>query len=204
VTGLAIERFEGAAIRPYLAALASLRIEVFREYPYLYEGSLEYEQRYLESYAACPRSVVVLARADAQVVGASTALPLTAHGEGLAPVFAAADIDPERVFYLGESVLRAAYRGQGAGHAFFDQREAAARAHGYTLCAFCAVERPVDHPARPAGYVPHDAFWQKRGYRRTPTLATSFSWRDLGDGRDGRDVGESEKRMVFWLKELAT
>lgn len=197
MTELRIERFEGAAIAPHLQALARLRIEVFREYPYLYEGSLEYEQRYLESYAACARSVVVLARAGAEVVGASTALPLTAHGEELAPVFAQARIDPERVFYLGESVLQAAYRGQGVGHAFFDQREAAAREQGFGLCAFCAVERAPDHPARPADYVPHDAFWRKRGYRREPALATQFSWRDLGD------VLATDKRMVFWLKELS-
>jgi GNAT superfamily N-acetyltransferase len=194
---LAVEAFEGGAIRPFLPALAALRIEVFRAFPYLYEGSLAYEQRYLESYATCAQSVVVVARDADSVVGASTALPLGAHGEGMGPVFQAAGIDPARVFYLGESVLLAAYRGQGVGHAFFDQREAAARRHGFALCAFCAVERPAQHPARPADYVPHDAFWQRRGYRRTPELAAQFAWRDLGQAE------ESEKRMVFWLKELS-
>ena len=194
---LAVQAFEGGAIRPHLPALAALRIEVFRAFPYLYEGSLDYERRYLESYAACDQSVVVIARDGAEVVGASTALPLRAHGEGMGPVFQRAGIDPERVFYLGESVLRAAYRGRGIGHAFFDQREAVARRQGFSLCAFCAVERPADHPARPADYVPHDAFWQRRGYRRSPELSAHFSWRDLGD------TEESEKRMVFWLKELS-
>jgi GNAT superfamily N-acetyltransferase len=197
VNELAVEAFEGAAIRPHLQALAALRIEVFRAFPYLYEGSLDYERRYLESYAACPDSVVVIARDGAEVVGASTALPLHAHGEGLGPLFERAGFDPARVFYLGESVLRAAYRGRGVGHAFFDQREAAARRQGLHLCAFCAVERPTDHPARPADYVPHDAFWQRRGYRRTPELAAQFAWRDLGDDQ------ESHKRMLFWLKELS-
>lgn len=195
---LAVERFQGAAIAPYLPALAALRIEVFREYPYLYEGSLDYEQRYLQSYAACPRSVVVIARDGAQVVGASTALPFVDHGEGQSHrgVFRAAGIDPERVFYFGESVLRAAYRGQRLGHAFFDQREAAAREQGYGLTAFCAVERPAGHPQRPADYVPHDAFWHKRGYVRMPALRVAFAWRDLGE------TSESEKPMVFWIKEL--
>lgn len=194
---LSVSHYQGPASLPYLPALAALRIEVFREYPYLYEGTLAYEQRYLESYAACPDSVVVIARDGDTVVGASTAMPLGAHGEGLGPVFEAAGIDPARVFYLGESVLRAAYRGRGVGHAFFDQREAEAREQGLALCAFCAVERPANHPLRPADYTPHDAFWQRRGYRRRPELFTHFSWRD----RD--EHGDSEKRMVFWLKELA-
>jgi GNAT superfamily N-acetyltransferase len=200
VSGLVVERFRGAALTPYLAALASLRIEVFHEFPYLYEGSLENEQRYLASFAESADSVVVIARDGEQVVGASTASPLLAHGDGKtnAALFRAAGIDPERVFYFGESVLCASQRGRGVGHVFFDQREAAAREQGYTLCAFCAVERPRDHALRPADYVPHDAFWQRRGYTRRPDLTASFSWLDRGQAQ------KSDKPMVFWLKELGS
>ena len=35
----------GAALDPMLPAIARLRIEVFRAWPYLYDGSAEYEQR---------------------------------------------------------------------------------------------------------------------------------------------------------------
>lgn len=156
--GVTIETARGAGALPHFDALALLRIEVFGEFPYLYQGTLEYEQRYLASYAQSACSVVVIARDGDQVVGASTALPLLEHGENLAPVFAQAGLDPERVYYFGESVLRAAYRGRGIGHAFFDRREAAAREHGFAITAFCAVVRPVDHPSRPKDYVPHDAF----------------------------------------------
>jgi GNAT superfamily N-acetyltransferase len=192
-----IERVRGSAIEPYLPDLAALRREVFREYPYLYQGSFAYERHYLQCYVRSARGVLVLARDGEQVVGASTALPLAEHGEGLAPLFAEAGLDPERVFYFGESVLRKSHRGQGIGHAFFDQREAAARELGFSLAAFCAVVRPAQHPARPADYVPHDAFWTKRGFRPRPELVAQFSWRDLGD------ADETPKPMLFWLKELA-
>lgn len=194
---LTIEAFSGAAARPFFGDLAALRIEVFREFPYLYEGTLEYEARYLRSYAENERSVVVLARDGGAVVGASTAMPLTEHGEDVAPALARAGVDPSRVYYFGESVLRGAYRGRGIGHAFFDHREAAARAHGFSLAAFCAVIRPDDHPLRPPGYVSHGAFWAKRGYVERPEITARFSWRDLGTAR------ESEKPMVFWTKELS-
>jgi len=194
---IAIDAFSGEAARPFFGDLAALRIEVFREFPYLYEGTLDYEQRYLRSYADSQRSVVVIARDGERVVGASTAMPLTEHGEEVAPALAQAGIDPERVYYFGESVLRAAYRGRGVGHAFFDHREAAARQHGFGIASFCAVVRPKDHPLRPTDYVPHDAFWTKRGYTKREDIVASFAWRDLGQPE------ETRKPMVFWVKELS-
>ncbi|HEY6877425.1 MAG TPA: GNAT family N-acetyltransferase [Polyangiales bacterium] len=194
---LSIERLGGAAIEPSLEALAQLRIAVFREYPYLYEGSLAYEGDYLRAFAAAPRSTLVVARDGARVVGAATATPLLEHGEAdvCTPAMRALGIDPSHVYYFGESVLLPAYRGRGVGHAFFDHREASAKQHGFAWCAFCAVDRPADHPARPADYVPHDGFWTRRGYTRRPQAVAHFQWRDLGDAHD------TTKPMVFWTKE---
>jgi GNAT superfamily N-acetyltransferase len=133
------------------------------------------------------------------VVGAATAMPLRGHGDDVAPPLAAAGFDPDAVYYFGESVLLPAWRGRGLGHAFFDHREAAARRHGFTWAAFCAVDRGAGgdhHPARPPDYVPHDAFWRRRGYVRRPDIVARFAWKDLGDD------AESEKPMVFWLRRL--
>jgi GNAT superfamily N-acetyltransferase len=193
---LDIATVHGAAITAWLPALAALRVEVFREFPYLYDGSLAYEERYLARYAASPASVVVLARDGAALVGAATAMPLALAGEDVAPPLVAAGYDPATVCYFGESVLRAAHRGRGAGHAFLDERERAARASGFTVAAFCAVERPADHPRRPAGYRGLDGLWQRHGFVRRPDLVASFRWQDLGEPT------ESAKPMVFWTKAL--
>ena len=186
------------AVRPYIHALARLRIAVFREFPYLYEGSLDYEAGYLRGFATSTRSALVLARAGGDVVGTATAMPLVEHGDHatLAAPLTEAGIDPRHVYYFGESVLLPAYRGRGIGGAFFAHREQAARTHGYRLCAFCAVERPVDHPARPRDYRPHDALWARHGYHRRPDLVATLSWRDLGAAED------TLKPMVFWIREL--
>jgi GNAT superfamily N-acetyltransferase len=196
VSALIIERVVGAAIEPYLEDLAALRIQVFREYPYLYQGTLAYEARYLQSYASSEGSLVVIAREGSSVVGASTAMPAAEHDEDVAETFQSAGIDPDHVYYFGESVLRAEYRGRGIGHAFFDQREARARELGFKLAAFRAVERASDHPRKPHDYVPHDAFWSKRGYTKHPELRAEFAWRDLDE------ASESRKPMVFWTKQL--
>lgn len=192
-----IEVATGQAITPYLDAVAGLRIRVFREWPYLYHGDLEYERDYLGHYRDSPHSVFVLAVDEAGgVAGCSTGLPLeSAHGEFRQP-FAEAGYDLGRVFYFGESVLDPAWRGRGIGHAFFDEREAHARRLGHAVATFCAVLRPGDHPLRPAGYRPLDGFWRKRGYAPVEGLTTTFAWQDIGEG------SESDKPMQFWVKRL--
>ena len=47
---LEIQVVSGQGLLPYVEAVAKLRMTVFREYPYLYDGSREYEQRYLQTY----------------------------------------------------------------------------------------------------------------------------------------------------------
>ncbi|MBC7977807.1 MAG: GNAT family N-acetyltransferase, partial [Myxococcales bacterium] len=102
---LRIELATGAAIATHLDALAALRIAVFRDYPYLYDGSLAYEQRYLASYAGSPANLIVLALDGDRVVGASTAMPLAQHSEEVGPPLVRAGFDPSAVCYFGESVL---------------------------------------------------------------------------------------------------
>src|SRR5690606_11449284 len=132
-------------------------------------------------YFDCPRSVCVLAWGGERLVGVSTGLPMAAAEEDFARPFREAGFPLEQVFYFGESVLLPQWRGRGVGHRFFDQREAWARRLGSCRwTAFCAVDRPAEHPARPSGYRPHDAFWGKRGYQRRPDLATRFPWKELG------------------------
>jgi GNAT superfamily N-acetyltransferase len=192
-----IERVTGAAIAEHLAALSALRVAVFREYPYLYEGTDEHERAYLATYASSPDSVVVLARDGERVVGAATAMPLALHTEAVLPPLAAAGYAPERVFYFGESVLDRAYRGRRIGDAFFAHREAHARERGFTVAAFCAVVRPDGDPRRPADYRPLARMWERHGFRARPDIVATFSWRDVGD------AGETAKPMMFWVKELA-
>ena len=186
----------GAAIAPVLEALADLRIRVFRDYPYLYDGDRDYEARYLERFAAAPEALLAAAFEGGELVGAATALPLVHEHDDFVRPFERHGIDPGAVFYLAESVLLPAYRGRGVGHAFFDEREAAGRRLGYTTAAFCAVVRAADDPRRPAGYRPLDAFWRKRGYRPVDGLTTTFGWKELGQRE------ETAKPMQFWLQQL--
>jgi GNAT superfamily N-acetyltransferase len=191
-----IQRLSGEALCHYIPELARLRIEVFRDFPYLYDGDYEYEKNYLQTYINCPESVIVLAFDEDAIIGASTAIPLKYETTEVQKPFIAKGYKPDDVFYCGESVLNKAYRGLGIGVRFFEQREAhAADLGGFKHITFCCVERAVDHPRRPAGYVPLDAFWNKRGYVKHPELKTSYTWKDLDE------TEASAKLMTFWLRE---
>ncbi len=193
---VSLKTCSGQEVSPYIDSLTQLRIRVFREYPYLYHGTEAYERKYLARYATCPRCIFALAIDNSEVVGVSTGLPLADECEEFQRPFLQANIPVKDVFYFGESVLLPNYRGQGIGHRFFDEREAHAQRIGpYPITTFCAVERPEDHPLRPADYRPHDAFWTKRGYTRQPQLHTSFSWLDVGQSQ------ETDKPMVYWTRQ---
>lgn len=188
----------GEAIAPHIDDLARLRIEVFRAFPYLYDGDLAYERDYLNTYARSPESLFVLALDGDRVVGVATGVPMADETHDFKRPFVEAGWNPDEIFYFGESVLLPEYRGQGLGVRFFDEREAYARKLGrFRWCAFCAVERPADHPLRPAGYVPLNDFWAHRGYVHQPDLRTEYRWKDIGE------VQESAKPMSFWLREIA-
>ena len=179
-----------------IGEVARLRIEVFRAFPYLYDGDLEYEERYLRPYLESDDAIVVGAWDGDHLVGASTGAPMEDHADEFAAPFTAAGIDLTTVFYCAESVLSPEYRGRGVGGRFFDEREAQARRLGRDFVCFCAVIRPSDHPARPDGYAPLDGFWRKRGYEPMEGVTARYSWRDIGDGR------ETPKDMQFWGRRL--
>jgi GNAT superfamily N-acetyltransferase len=192
-----VEFFAGEAMRPYLPALARLRVAVFRDWPYLYDGTLKEEEVYLSALARSPRGGLAVAFDGMEPVGCSTCLPLPDAEAGVIAPFRARGWDPARFFYFGESVLLANYRGQGAGVAFFAEREAhARRVSGADFACFCAVQRPADHPLRPADAVSLDAFWRKRGYTPYPNLACTMEWKQVDA------PGKVANRLSFWLKSL--
>lgn len=191
-----VQALTGAALEAALDDVARLRIEVFRAWPYLYDGSLEYERAYMESYRSSANAIMVGAFDGDKLVGAATGTPMEDHADDFAAAFADTPYALSDIFYCAESVLLPEYRGQGIGHRFFDEREAHARRLGRKYVAFCGVIRPEDHPMRPADYAPLDPFWRKRGYAPLPGVVARFKWTDIGDQE------QTEKPLQFWLRAL--
>lgn len=193
---ITVQPLTGDALRAAIPDLARLRCEVFAGWPYLYEGDPSYESDYLRDFAVAPGAVLIAAKDGERIVGIATASPMSGQKPDYQAKFAERGIDVSTLYYFGESVLLSDYRGQGIGHAFFDQREEQARLHGAKAATFCGVIRPDDHPARPADFSPLDPFWRKRGYAMIPGLISTFSWKDIGDAE------QTEKPMQYWMRAL--
>jgi len=193
---LELRKLEGRELRNALAELADLRITVFRDWPYLYDGSKAYEEEYLGRYAHTEGALIVAAYDGDRLVGAATGEPLEQEVIQFRKPFEDQGLSPATVFYLAESLLLPEYRGQGVGHIFFEAREAHARELGYGRASFCAVIRPDNHPLKPDDYRPLDPFWEKRGYRKLENGIVYFPWQDVGE------LEETEKPMQVWIRDL--
>lgn len=195
-SGVEVRVLTGAELDAALDGVAQLRITVFRDWPYLYDGSLAYERAYLQTYRDSPGALLVGAFHGDRLIGASTSTPMEDHAEAFAGPLKRIGLPVESILYGAESVLLPAWRGRGLGHRFIDLREEHARRLGRTHVAFCSVKRPADHPMRPAAFRTNDAFWMGRGYRPLEGVFAEFSWKDVGDAE------ETLKRLQFWMRAL--
>ncbi len=197
MTNLSIKTVIGNDVSFYIPELARLRITVFREYPYLYDGSLEYEEQYLSVFSSCPESIAVMVFSGDKIVGVSTALPLSNAADEFQQPFIKRGYDSDKIFYLSESVILKEFRGQGLYKSFFEEREGYAKSlNRFDMTAFCAVERPENHLRKPSGYISLDNYWMKSGYKKQQEMMTMFPWKELDE------ADESLKPMMFWLKNI--
>jgi len=191
-----LKQLQGDAISGLINELANLRMEVFKEFPYLYDGSAEYEKEILKTYLNNREAMLIVAFDADKVIGASTAIPLTGETDEVKKPFIEHNIPLEEVFYFGESVLLRPYRGKGIGRRFMQLREQHAANCGYKYASFCAVVRPEFHALKPENYRNLEGFWMAQGFTKQNHMRTAFYWKDLDK------PAEDEKEMVFWLKHL--
>jgi GNAT superfamily N-acetyltransferase len=191
-----VRALAGAEITAHVDDIAALRIAVFRDWPYLYDGIIAHERQYVASYRDHPGALLMGAFDLGRLVGASTSTPLEDLGPDFVAPFADLGVQAGSVLWGPESALLPAYRGQGIGHRFFEFREAHARALNRSHVAFASIVRPEDHPARPANARTNDAFWRGCGYQPMAGVTIAFAWKDTSDAT------ETKKSLQVWVKEL--
>ncbi len=190
------ELLTGLNVKKYLEEIASLRIGIFREYPYLYDGNRNDELNYLQHYAEVSDACAILAFDDENVVGAATGIPL-GRVEGLLAPFAGSHHPVNETYYVGELLFYPAYRNQGLGMDLLAMMEKYVLSLGnYRYLASATVVRPDDHSLRPRKYVQIERFLAKTGFVVLPGITTSFAWREI-------DGSSNEHPMRFWVKSLS-
>lgn len=186
----------GPTIAGGIDDMATLRLDIFLEYPYLYQGRREDELQYLNTYAEAPDACVILAYDGLAAVGAATGMPLVHEDAKMLEAFAGAPFPLDGIYYVGELLFRPAYRNGGLGRALLVRLENHLRSLGSYRTLTCAtVERPDDHPLRPHDHIPITRFLARTGFVRLPGVATHFVWRET-------DGVERDHPMQFWIKDL--
>ena len=194
-TQIKIKTLHGKEIIPYIHQVAKLRIAIFRNYPYLYEGTLSYEERYLRFYSQTEGSILVIAEDHDQIAGAVTGLPLVESMEEIRQVFMDKGILCEQIFYLGEILLLPEYRNQKIGYGMYREFEQAVKNKGvFKELALCEILREENDIKKPIGYKSLDNFWQRQHFVKQRDMVAYFSWREIGA------LEETKHPMVFWIK----
>ncbi|MBI3774365.1 MAG: GNAT family N-acetyltransferase [Gammaproteobacteria bacterium] len=187
----------GAEIGAFIEPLGRYRIEIFREFPYLYDGDMEYERHYLSRYLQSDESFLLLGQDASGIACACTGIPLAHEMEEFKAPFVDRGAPVTDKFYLGEIMIRKDLRGQGLGTRVMNLAlSTIARARKYQNVVLCTVIRPSSHPLKPADYTFNDNLWRHAGFSKLTDFTVLFPWKDLGD------AAETLKPMCYWLKPL--
>lgn len=186
----------GAQIEEHLEAIAQLRIDIFREYPYLYKGDASYEKKYVQTYADSKQSVVIVALDGSALAGAMTGIPLLDEMDELKTPFASGPYSLESIYYVGELLFYPVYRDKGLGSIMLNQLEEYVRQIGGFRHLTCAtVIRPDNHSMRPAGFKPIERFLNHANFVKLEGVTASLAW----PGLDGKTRHHA---LQFWMKSL--
>lgn len=170
--------------------LAQMRIRIFREYPYLYEGHMQYEMDYLSRYLDSPDFELIALQRDGKYWGFCTGIPLRDEDPSLkSPI----PTHGAEGFYIGEILLDPQARGQGWAKSMLSQMIQKARENGFKQIYLYTVLEPADN--RPKDYRSPDLLWQSLGFKALERFC-AFEWK-----RWDQEISRSHT-MRLWELQL--
>jgi GNAT superfamily N-acetyltransferase len=195
-----IEVFKGAETAPYLQTLAQLRLETFCDFPYLYVGTLEDESHYMQLYTSTPQGTLVIAFQGEEIAGLYSGLPLNVPNVFLkewSEVLIQGRVNIENYFYLGELIVKPAFRKRGLGAQLMMRLLQETDAMGFSGAMGITAIRSLDHPLRPQDYFDTDTIWGKHGLIKSPVVLRGTWPTRQQDGT----VERVENELACWLRQ---
>lgn len=195
-----IEVFKGVETAPYIRSLAEMRLEEFSRFPYLYVGTMEDELSYVQNYPSTPQGVIVVAFEGETIAGLYSGLPMNtpvSFLEDWSAKLTEAGLDVTNYFYLGELIIKPAFRKMGLGSQLMWRLQQEAEAMGFLGLMGITAIRAKDHPLRPQDYFDTDTVWGKFGLEKSDIV---FSGKWPQRQVDGT-VKVEESCAACWLKK---
>jgi GNAT superfamily N-acetyltransferase len=192
-----MELLHGKEIDAHVKQITDLALIIYREYPYLYEGTEEEYLPLIQHYAQSERGLAYLLYDDEKPVGVAIGTALQSMRESYKEPILNSHLKDEidSLFYLGEFLLLKEYRGKGFGKQMYNDFEKTVKTNkSYTGICFCKIVEFDQHPGMPANYKPLDGFWSTLGFHKLPNIQFSVSWRNVNE------QNESPHQLVYWIK----
>lgn len=198
---MTFEVHAGASAVDLAPDMARLHVACLSGWPYFTNPDVAYHARAFRNLltTAGDTALVVTAKDGSAIVGTTAGARMLPDGQFFAAIMKAKGLSIRRTYWITQMTILPEYRGSGASNSLSYMREDYARGTGlYQRIAFSAIVRPDDHPLKPAGYVPYDEMWNKRGYFRVPDADVQVRYADTADAPGVA----TEKTLQLWIKEL--
>lgn len=161
--------------------LACMRITAFKEFPYLYEGSKQYELEYLNEYQQKAIDGFLVQAWDKQnLVGILTGCALTSDIEIVrdgARLLANQNVSIQNYYYIGEAIITPEYQGKKIlPHMLWKLGKTVVSLGKYSSLCFLTVIREDNDSRKPELYKPTEPLWLKLGCQKRADIRCSFEW----------------------------
>ena len=199
--GITVEIYIGQDSTDYIDTISKLRVDVFKEYPYLYEGELCYEKNYMLGYTTDKQAMIAIARVDGKLAGVSTGIPLISNSEIVVDakkVFLQEKIEIGDYYYYGEVIVLPEYRGRGLTTKLYAAQNELIKSWGFKHVCILTVVREIDHPLKPVDYKSPEKMWEHLGFFRNK-LITDYHWPTIQADKSVKDI---KNTLEFWTKQL--
>ncbi len=190
----------GREIQEIIPFIAQQRIERYREYPSLYEGSMKDELELLHSYSKMVHSAVAIAYHNNDPIGFVTGVPLVEYDEhfvGSCDLFKKNGKDPTGYYYFVDVIVLPAYQGKGVASRLLEEFECYCRELGF-LYTCLVSESNAWQAHKPCNYREPDSLWKRLGYNKA-NLSIYFTWNTI---QPNGVPQYQEHELPYWIKKL--
>lgn len=189
------------ALQAHMNNWMLMSLEVYREYPYLYDGTVESETDYFEFYARNAHAIMLVAKDDTTdtPVGYAVGIPLSDETPKKQHPFIATGRDPREYLLIVEFLVAPAFRHHGIARTMYTlfEEHIISQLPQYRYITAFGIERDNN----PNWYTPqsHDPLYALErhcGWQRHGELTFLATWQDVGTAEP------VTKKLVFWIKSL--
>jgi ribosomal protein S18 acetylase RimI-like enzyme len=196
-----IDIFVGKETAKYIDIVSEWRIKLFREYPYLYVGDIEYEKKYMQGHATDKQAMIAIAKVDGMLAGFSTGFPLISDSEIVADVkklVSQAGDDIADYYYYGEIMVLPEFRGRGLASMLYTAQDNLIKSWEFKHVCISTVVQEENHPLKPAGYKSTEGMFEHMGFVKNK-LMINYPWPTI---QHDQSIKEVNHQLACWTKSL--